>query len=91
MCSHQGSPKLQLISWQQIMRHEAALQTADTMHWAAGDLVMGGTAAIWSFKEVKLGIGELDFQADDGFLEAILSFVISLPTADIWQVCMLLW
>lgn len=24
-------------------------------------------------------------QADDGFLEAILSFVVSVPTADIWQ------
>ena len=56
------------------------------MPWAAGDLVMGNSAAIWSFKEIRLGIGELDFQADDGFLEAILSFVISLPTADIWQV-----
>ena len=55
------------------------------MTWAAGDLVLGGNAAIWSFKEIKLGIGELDFQADDGFLEAILSFVISMPTADIWQ------
>ena len=61
-------------------------QVADSMPWAAGDLVMGSSAAIWSFKEIKLGIGELDFQADDGFLEAILSFVISLPTADIWQV-----
>ena len=46
---------------------------------------MGSSAAIWSFKEFNLGIGELDFQADDGFLEAILSFVISLPTADIGQ------
>ena len=72
------APSLGTIRW-----HLA--QTADSMHWAAGDLVMGGTAAIWSFKEVQLGIGELDFQADDGFLEAILSFVISLPTADIWQ------
>ena len=61
-------------------------QVADSMPWAAGDLVMGSSAAIWSFKEIRLGIGELDFQADDGFLEAILSFVISLPTADIWQV-----
>ena len=24
-------------------------------------------------------------QADDGFLEAILSFVVSIPMADVWQ------
>jgi len=24
-------------------------------------------------------------QADDGFLEAILSFIVSVPMADVWQ------
>ena len=42
-------------------------------------------AAILSFKDIHLRVGEMDFQADDGFLEAILSFVVSIPTADIWQ------
>ena len=28
---------------------------------------------------------EILFQADDGFLEAILSFVVSVPMADVWQ------
>ena len=29
--------------------------------------------------------GPLCLQADDGFLEALLSFVVSIPMADIWQ------
>lgn len=29
--------------------------------------------------------GELDFQADEAFLEALVAFVLSIPTADIWQ------
>lgn len=44
-----------------------------------------GAAAILSFKEVEVSVGEMDFQADDGFLEALLSFVLCIPTADIWQ------
>ncbi len=39
-----------------------------------------------SFKELMLDVGPLDFQADDGFLEAILSFTVSVPMADVWQV-----
>ena len=52
----------------------------------SGDKVMEGVAGIWSFKLLQLTVGELDFSADDGFLEAILSFIVSIPTADIWQV-----
>lgn len=39
-----------------------------------------------SFKELELDVGPLDFQADDGFLEAMLSFTVSVPMADVWQV-----
>ena len=53
---------------------------------SSADKVMEGGAGIWSFKLLSLTIGELDFSADDGFLEAILSFIVSIPTADIWQV-----
>lgn len=42
---------------------------------------------IMSFKELELDVGPLDFQADDGFLEAMLSFTVSVPMADVWQVC----
>lgn len=52
----------------------------------APDSVTEGGAAIWSFKLLSLTIGELDISADDGFLEAIMSFIVSIPTADIWQV-----
>ncbi|KAK9867090.1 hypothetical protein WJX84_006946 [Apatococcus fuscideae] len=44
-----------------------------------------GSGAILSFKDLSLTIGEMDFQADDGFLEALSSFILSIPTADIWQ------
>ncbi|KAK9815754.1 hypothetical protein WJX72_009012 [[Myrmecia] bisecta] len=44
-----------------------------------------GQGTIMSFKLIQLYIGETDFQADDGFLEALLSFVVSIPTPDIWQ------
>lgn len=52
---------------------------------------MEGGAGIWSFKLLALTVGELDFSADDGFLEAILSFIVSVPTADIWQVRLTAW
>ena len=29
--------------------------------------------------------GELDFQADEAFLEAMMAFVLSIPAADVWQ------
>lgn len=29
--------------------------------------------------------GELDFQADEAFLEALMTFALSVPTADIFQ------
>ena len=29
--------------------------------------------------------GELDFQADEAFLEAMVTFALSVPLADIWQ------
>lgn len=29
--------------------------------------------------------GELDFQADEAFLEAIVTFALSIPTADVVQ------
>ena len=29
--------------------------------------------------------GELDFQADEAFLEAMVTFALSVPVADIWQ------
>ena len=51
----------------------------------AGDAVLDSNSSILSFKEIYLTIGELDFQADDGFLEAILSFTVSIPLADVWQ------
>lgn len=53
--------------------------------WGDGNKMGDNPAAILSFKDIHLKIGEMDFQADDGFLEAILSFVVSIPTADIWQ------
>ena len=53
--------------------------------WGEGNRMGDNPAAILSFKDVHLKVGEMDFQADDGFLEAILSFVVSIPTADIWQ------
>ena len=53
--------------------------------WSDGNKMGDNPAAILSFKDIHLNVGEMDFQADDGFLEAILSFVVSIPTADIWQ------
>ncbi|KAL3135445.1 hypothetical protein ABBQ32_007626 [Trebouxia sp. C0010 RCD-2024] len=53
--------------------------------WSDGNKMGDNPAAILSFKDIHLKVGEMDFQADDGFLEAILSFVVSIPTADIWQ------
>jgi len=53
--------------------------------WGEGNRMGDNPAAILSFKDIHLKVGEMDFQADDGFLEAILSFVVSIPTADIWQ------
>ncbi|KAL0018632.1 hypothetical protein WJX77_009530 [Trebouxia sp. C0004] len=53
--------------------------------WGEGNRMGDNPAAILSFKDIHLNVGEMDFQADDGFLEAILSFVVSIPTADIWQ------
>lgn len=53
--------------------------------WSEGNRMGDNPAAILSFKDIHLKVGEMDFQADDGFLEAILSFVVSIPTADIWQ------
>ncbi|KAK9800258.1 hypothetical protein WJX73_008605 [Symbiochloris irregularis] len=52
---------------------------------ATAEKTIEAGAGIWSFKLLSLNIGELDFSADDGFLEAILSFIVSVPTADIWQ------
>lgn len=37
------------------------------------------------FTPVSCPAGELDFQADEAFLEALVSFVLSMPLADIWQ------
>ena len=54
-------------------------------NWGDGNKMGDNPAAILSFKDIHLKVGEMDFQADDGFLEAILSFVVSIPTADIWQ------
>lgn len=53
--------------------------------WDMGKIMGDTPSAILSFKDIHLRVGEMDFQADDGFLEAILSFVVSIPTADIWQ------
>lgn len=60
-------------------------QTAGVADWSDGNKMGDNPAAILSFKDIHLKVGEMDFQADDGFLEAILSFVVSIPTADIWQ------
>lgn len=54
-------------------------------NWDQGNKMGDNPSAILSFKDIHLRVGEMDFQADDGFLEAILSFVVSIPTADIWQ------
>ena len=36
--------------------------------------------------EIRFGpAGELDFQADEAFLEALVTFALSIPLADIWQ------
>lgn len=40
---------------------------------------------IRSFKIIRLSVAPLDLMTDEAFLEALLSFVNSLPTADIWQ------
>ena len=58
---------------------------AGPSNWSDGNKMGDNPAAILSFKDIHLKVGEMDFQADDGFLEAILSFVVSIPTADIWQ------
>ena len=59
--------------------------TAGASDWDSGKTMGDTPSAILSFKDIHLRVGEMDFQADDGFLEAILSFVVSIPTADIWQ------
>eukprot|EP00891_Asterochloris_glomerata_P007978 jgi/Astpho2/7978/Aster-x0337 len=68
-----------------------------TRNWTEGYKMGDVQSAITSFKDIHLQIGEMDFQAedgtshvmlqpaDDGFLEALLSFVVSIPMADIWQ------
>lgn len=40
---------------------------------------------IRSFKLFRLTIAPLDMMTDEAFLEAVLSFLSSLPTGDIWQ------
>jgi len=40
---------------------------------------------IRSFKKVTLDIDPLHFQTDEVFMESLLSFLSSLPMADIWQ------
>lgn len=39
-----------------------------------------------SFKEIKLSVSEMDFQADEDLLEALLVFAMSIPTQDLSQV-----
>lgn len=40
---------------------------------------------IRSFKDLHLDVAPLDLMTDEGFLEALLSFLNSLPTADVYQ------
>ncbi len=40
---------------------------------------------IRSFKRIRFTVAPLDLMTDEAFLEALLSFINSLPTADIWQ------
>ena len=40
---------------------------------------------IRSFKKIRFTVAPLDLMTDEAFLEALLSFISSLPTADIWQ------
>eukprot|EP00887_Chlorella_sp_A99_P007742 scaffold20.g7742.t1 len=40
---------------------------------------------IKSFKDIRLTIGALDLLTDEAFLEALLSFMTSIPTADVSQ------
>ena len=40
---------------------------------------------IRSFKKIRFTVAPLDLMTDEAFLEALLSFVSSLPTSDIWQ------
>eukprot|EP00873_Tetraselmis_striata_P032816 jgi/Tetstr1/453080/TSEL_040115.t1 len=40
---------------------------------------------IMSFKEIKLSVSEMDFQADEDLLEALLVFAMSIPTQDLSQ------
>ena len=45
----------------------------------------GDSRGIRSFKNVYLSVKPLDLMTDEAFLEALLTFMNSLPTADIWQ------
>jgi hypothetical protein len=40
---------------------------------------------IRSFKNIRFTVAPLDLMTDEAFLEALLSFINSLPIADIWQ------
>jgi hypothetical protein len=40
---------------------------------------------IRSFKDVYLHIGEMDFQADEDLLVALLKFALSIPMSDLEQ------
>jgi hypothetical protein len=41
--------------------------------------------SIKSFKDIRLEVGAMDLMTDEAFLEALLSFITSIPTADVRQ------
>ncbi len=43
------------------------------------------TATIISFKKLEIDLGALDFITDQKFLEAVYTFVATLPMPDVWQ------
>jgi hypothetical protein len=45
----------------------------------------GDRQSIKSFKDISLTIRAMDLMTDEAFLEALLSFVTSIPTADVQQ------
>jgi hypothetical protein len=52
---------------------------------AASSAGEGDRQSIKSFKDLRLSIGALDLMTDEAFLEALLSFITSIPTADVAQ------
>ena len=51
----------------------------------AGSGCEGDRQSIKSFKDIRLEVGAMDLMTDEAFLEALLSFITSIPAADVHQ------